>query len=85
VGQMIDYVRRRLVMEEKPVSLRKLLSGSRSERTLICLFLAMLELVRLQAVMLYQPGNFSDILIKKQENFDEVLNERMSQIRDDWT
>jgi segregation and condensation protein A len=85
VGQMIDYVRRRLVMEDQPISLRKLLANSRSERALICLFLAMLELVRLQAVLLFQPSNFTDILIKKQERFEEVLNERMSQIRDDWT
>ena len=85
VGQMIDYVRRRLVMEDQPISLRKLLANSRSERALICLFLAMLELVRLQAVLLFQPSNFTDILIKKQERFEEVLIERMRQIRDDWT
>jgi segregation and condensation protein A len=84
VGQMIDYVRRRLMTEDKPVSLRRILASTRSERTLICTFLALLELVRLQAVMLFQPGNFTDILIKKQERFDEVLTESASLIRDDW-
>ena len=51
VGQMIDFVRRRLVMEDKPVSLRRLLANTRSEKALICMFLALLELVRLQAIL----------------------------------
>ena len=85
VGQMIDYVRRRMMTEEKPVSLRRILANTRSERTLICTFLALLEMVRMQAIMLYQPGNFTDILIRKQENFDEVLAERASQMQDEWT
>jgi segregation and condensation protein A len=85
VGEMIDYMRRRLVMEEKPVSLRRLLGNTRSERTLIAMFLAMLELVRLQAVLLYQPSNFTDILIKKQERFEEILGQSDNLIRDDWT
>lgn len=84
VGQMIDYVRRRMMTEDKPVSLRRILASTRSERTLICTFLALLELVRLQAVLLFQPGNFTDILIKKQERFDEILTESASLIKDDW-
>ena len=55
VAQMIDYVKRRLLMEDRPVSLRRLLHSTHSERALICMFLAMLELVRLQAVLLHQP------------------------------
>lgn len=85
VGQMIDYMRRRMVMEEKPVSLRRLLGNTRSERTVICMFLAMLELVRLQAVLLFQPANFTDILIKKQDRFEEILNQSDGLVRDDWT
>ncbi len=85
VGQMIDYMRRRLILEEKPVSLRRLLGNTRSERTLIAMFLAMLELVRLQAVLLFQPANFTDILIKKQDRFEEILNQSEALIRDDWT
>lgn len=85
VGQMIDFMRRRLIMEEKPVSLRHLLGNARSERTLIAMFLAMLELVRLQAVMLFQPANFTDILIKKQDRFEEILGQTDNLIRDDWT
>jgi len=83
VAQMIEYVKRRLVMEDKPVSLRRLLHQTHSERALICMFLAMLELVRLQAVLLNQPVQQGDILIKKTENFDAVFAEQ-AQLRDDW-
>ena len=83
VAQMIDYVKRRLLMEEKPVSLRRLLHQTHSERALICMFLAMLELVRLQAVLLNQPTQLGDILIKKTDNFDSIFEDQ-SQSRDDW-
>jgi len=83
VAQMIDYVKRRLVMEDKPVSLRRLLHNTHTERALICMFLAMLELVRLQAVLLHQPIQQGDILIKKTENFDSVFADQQ-QARDDW-
>jgi len=83
VAQMIDYVKRRLIMEDKPVSLRRLLHNTHTERALICMFLAMLELVRLQAVLLHQPVQHGDILVKKSENFDQVVSEQ-TQARDDW-
>jgi segregation and condensation protein A len=83
VAQMIDYVKRRLVMEDKPVSLRRLLHSTHSERALICMFLAMLELVRLQAVLLHQPRELGDILIKKTDEFDQVFTDQ-ERLRDDW-
>jgi segregation and condensation protein A len=83
VTQMMDYVKRRLLMEDKPVSLRRLLQSTHSERALICMFLAMLELVRLQAVLLHQPRELGDILIKKTGAFDQVFEEQ-AQLRDDW-
>jgi segregation and condensation protein A len=79
VSQMIDYVRRRLIMEDRPVSLSSLLRNTRSERALICMFLALLELVRLQAVLLRQDGNFNEVYIKKHASFESVL-----QATDDW-
>jgi segregation and condensation protein A len=83
VAQMIDYVKRRLMMEDRPISLRRLLHNTHTERALICMFLAMLELVRLQAVLLHQPRLEGDILIKKTEAFDQVLADQ-AQTRDDW-
>jgi segregation and condensation protein A len=83
VAQMIDYVKRRLMMEDRPISLRRLLHNTHTERALICMFLAMLELVRLQAVLLHQPVAQGDILVKKTEGFDQVFAEQ-AQARDDW-
>jgi segregation and condensation protein A len=83
VGQMIQFLGRRLMMEDKPVALRKLLSHSKSERALVAMFLALLELVRLQAVLLRQDRAFSEIFIKKNTEFDAVMTEGMA-ARDDW-
>jgi segregation and condensation protein A len=82
VGQMIQFLSRRLTMEDKPIALRRLLSHTRSERALIAMFLALLELVRLQAILLRQDLAFSEIFIKKHSNFESVMNEGVS--HDDW-
>jgi segregation and condensation protein A len=82
VGQMIQFLSRRLSMEDKPIALRKLLSHSRSERALIAMFLALLELVRLQAILLRQDLAFSEIFIKKHLNFESVMTEGVA--HDDW-
>jgi segregation and condensation protein A len=84
VSQMLDYVRRRLIMEDRPVSLSSLLKNTRSERALICMFLALLELVRLQAVLLRQDNNFSEVYIKKHPSFETVVNQGLIQATDDW-
>jgi segregation and condensation protein A len=84
VGQMIQFLARRLTMEDKPVALRRLLSHTRSERALIAIFLALLELVRLQAVLLRQDRAFSEIFVKKHTGFDAVMNEGLANAHDDW-
>ena len=84
VGQMIQFLARRLTMEDKPVALRRLLSHTRSERALIAMFLALLELVRLQAILLRQDRQFSEIFIKKHTGFDTVMNEGLINAQDDW-
>ncbi len=84
VGQMIQFLSRRLAMDDKPVALRRLLSHSRSERALIAMFLALLELVRLQAILLRQDRAFSEIFVKKHTGFDAVMNEGLAKARDDW-
>jgi segregation and condensation protein A len=84
VGQMIRFLARRLTMEDKPVALRRLLSHTRSERALIAMFLALLELVRMQAILLRQDAAFSEIFIKKHSGFDALMNEDLMNARDDW-
>jgi segregation and condensation protein A len=84
VSQMLDYVKRRLMMEDRPVSLSSLLRNTRSERALICMFLALLELVRLQAILLRQDNNFGEVYIKKHPSFESVLNQGLMEAKDDW-
>jgi segregation and condensation protein A len=84
VGQMIQFLARRLNMEDKPVALRRLLRHTRSERALVAMFLALLEMVRLQAVLLRQDRAFSEIFIKKHSGFDAVMNQGLTHTLDDW-
>ena len=84
VAQMIDYVRRRLLLEDRPVRLRSLLQHTRSRSALIAAFLALLEMVRLQAILVRQDKIFGDIVIKKHTMFDTVAGEDNTAVRDDW-
>jgi len=84
VGQMIQFLARRLILEDKPIALRRLLSHTHSERALIAMFLALLEMVRLQAILLRQDRQFSEIFIKKHAGFEAVMNEGLVAARDDW-
>jgi segregation and condensation protein A len=84
VRQMIDFIRRRLMMEDRPVALSKLLSNTRSINAVVAMFLALLELVRLQAILLRQDRGFSEIFIKKNDQFEQAINERLS-VKDDWS
>jgi len=84
VGQMIQYLGRRMVLEDKPISLRRLLGNTKSQKALVAMFLALLELVRLQAILLHQDRNFSEIFIKKNTEFETVINEQAARAQDDW-
>jgi len=84
VGQMIEYFRRRLLMEDRPIRVKRLLQHITSRHALIASFLALLELVRLQAVLLRQDRVFGDILLKKHPLFDAVMGEGAAAARDDW-
>ena len=56
---------------------------SASRQALVCAFLAMLELIRLQAVLARQDNVFGDIVLKKHTAFDNLVAED-SAIKDDW-
>jgi len=83
VGQMIQYLHRRLSLEERPIRLKQMLQNMPSRPTLVCMFLALLELVRLQAIQVRQDHVFGEVLIRKHVHFDEVMTEQAA-IRDDW-
>jgi len=84
VGQMIDYLHRRLSLEDRPIRLKQLLMRVESRQALVCMFLALLELVRLQAIQVRQERLFGEIAVRKHTHFEEVMNQRAA-VRDDWT
>jgi segregation and condensation protein A len=83
VGQMIEFVRRRMMIEDRPVRLKQLLRNLHSQQALICAFLALLELIRLQAILVRQDNVFGDIVLKKHTMFDTVLGDTGA-VKDDW-
>ncbi len=83
VGQMIDYLRRRLMLEDRPIRLKQLLRNVNSRQTLVCMFLALLEMVRLQAIQLRQDRLFGEVLLRKHTGFEAMMAEQAA-VRDDW-
>ena len=83
VGQMIDYLRRRLALESRPIRLKQLLMRVPSRHALVCMFLALLEMVRLQAIQVRQDQMFGEIAVRKHVGFDAMMTEQAA-VRDDW-
>jgi segregation and condensation protein A len=83
VGQMIDYLRKRLEIESRPIRLKQLLMRVESRQALVCMFLALLEMVRLQAIQVRQDELFGEIAVRKHTAFEAVMAEQAA-VRDDW-
>ena len=83
VGQMIQYLHRRLALEDLPIRLKQILRDVQSRPALVCMFLALLELVRLQAIQVRQDHVFGEVLVRKHCHFEEVMTEQAA-VRDDW-
>jgi segregation and condensation protein A len=73
VAQQIRYLKNLLRSTEEPVVLQEIFEQQVGRRPLITLFLAVLELVRMQAVILRQKEVFGEILMRKHKMFDLVF------------
>ena len=73
VPDMIRYVRGVFEKERGSVSARDLFEKQRNRRAMICLFLALLELVKLQAVGLVQHDAFGEIGLKRLPGFQTAF------------
>ena len=72
VPEMIVFLRNQLArLSKDPLSATQLFEKQRSQRAMICLFLAILELVKRQTVELTQGEAFGDIGLKRGAGFDE--------------
>jgi segregation and condensation protein A len=73
VAQMVEHVKRLLHASPGPMRLEDLVGDYSWRRALIALFLAVLELVRLRAVLLRQMDLFAPITVAKSRRFEEIL------------
>ncbi len=72
VPEMIQYLRYQLAnMRKDSISATQLFEKQRGPRAMICLFLAILELVKRQAVELTQGEAFGDIGLRRASGFDD--------------
>jgi segregation and condensation protein A len=62
----------------------ELFERQRSRRAMICLFLAILELVRRQALVLTQKDAFGEIGLKKHGSFESVLDEPLTAMEQEY-
>jgi segregation and condensation protein A len=77
VRQMIDFLRDRLEIEDAPISLEEAIGGSSSPRIVTAAILALLEMVRLGAVLVRQDAQWASILIKKSPEFQQVMDAKV--------
>jgi segregation and condensation protein A len=75
VSEMIRYLRDRFVEvgEGKPVYILRIFEQQSSRRAMIALFLAVLEMVRMQAVVVAQKDLFGEIALQRHSRFTEVF------------
>ena len=78
VASRIQFLKNLLLSEDGPVSLREVFERQPSVRALIATFLAVLELVRMRAIVLRQKKLFDEIIIRKHKMFDAVFSREES-------
>src|ERR1700739_2531399 len=77
VAQMIAQLRGQiLASDESSVNLVKFFEACPSRHAMIVAFLAVLEMVKLQAVAIVQEKQFGEILLRKSKSFDTVFDEK---------
>ena len=75
VADMIHYLKDQFTGagEEQPVFILRIFEQQRTRRAMIALFLAVLEMVRMQAVRVAQKDLFGEIALVKHSNFEAVF------------
>src|SRR5271165_1125425 len=86
IAQMMDRLRQRLVATDEPVSLLEFFDTCETRNATIVALLAVLEMVRMQAVILVQMELFADIGLRKHKMFDAVFAgpDAMSKIEEQY-
>jgi segregation and condensation protein A len=73
MAQMMERLRRLLTAGDEPVSLIQFFETCETRNAMIVALLSVLEMVRMQAVILVQSELFADIRLRKHQMFDAVF------------
>jgi len=88
VADMIRYLRDQFQQNQpdQPVFIMRIFEQQRSRRAMIALFLAVLEMVRMQAVVVAQKDLFGEIALQRHGRFDDVFasDQPMAAIEKDY-
>ncbi len=74
VSDMVAHLRSLLrdTKKDKPLFILQVMEQQRTRRAMICLFLAILEMVKMQAVQILQKDLFGEIALGRGERFEET-------------
>lgn len=75
VAEMIEHVRGALLANPHPVRLDDLAAGYITRQALIALLLALLEMVRLRAILIRQKELFATVTVHRSKHFEEIMSE----------
>jgi segregation and condensation protein A len=86
IAQMMDRMRQRLIATDEPISMIEFFESCDTRNAMIVALLAVLEMVRMQAVILVQSELFEDIRLRKHRMFDAVFAgpDAMSKIEEQY-
>jgi segregation and condensation protein A len=88
VPDMVLYLRSLILSKPRgeKIPAAELFEAQRSRRAMICLFLAILEMVKMQALVLVQKDAFGEIAVRAHKRFDEAFasDEAVTNIEKDY-
>jgi len=86
VSDMVAHLRTLLreSRKDKPVFILQVMEQQKSRRAMICLFLAVLEMVKMQAVQILQKDLFGEIALGKGERFEEAFQQPVVTLEEDY-
>ncbi len=73
VADALRHLHRCLLASDQPLKVRELFAAAPNRRVLVTMFIALLELVRLHAVVIRQERMFGEILLRKDARFAQIM------------
>jgi segregation and condensation protein A len=86
VSDMVAHLRTLLreSKKDRPVFILQVMEQQRSRRAMICLFLAVLEMVKIQAVQILQKDLFGEIALGKGDRFEDAFQQPVVALEEDY-